>query len=71
MFPATDATVDILIATIEGVAAIKVVDGGEGVSERKRAFGGGQNSTPEKAVSEQHRGKSASCLYNGSNQFGF
>ena len=45
---------------IEVVAAIKVVDGGEAVSERKRAFGGGQNSTLKKAVSEQRRGKSAS-----------
>ena len=44
----------------EVVAAIKVVDGGEAVSERKRAFGGGQNSTLKKAVSEQRRGKSAS-----------
>ena len=30
-----------------------MVDGGEAVSERKRAFGGGQNSTLKKAVSEQ------------------
>ena len=45
------------------VAAIKVVDGGEAVSERKRAYGGGQNSTLKKAVSEQSRGKSASHSY--------
>ena len=49
-----------VLATIEVVAAIKGVDGGEAVSERKRAFGGGQNSTLKKAVSEQRRGKSAS-----------
>ena len=30
---------------LSALAAIEVVDGGEAVSERKRAFGGGQNST--------------------------
>ena len=44
--------------------SIKVLDGGEAVSERKRAFGGGQNSTLKKAVSEQRRGKSASLVNN-------
>ena len=53
----------------EVVAAIKVVDGGEAVSERKRAFGGGQNSTLKKAVSEQRRGKSASFIYRGQSHF--
>ena len=48
------------LAAIGVVATIKVVDGGEAVSERKRAFGGGQNSTLKKAGSEQRRGKSAS-----------
>ena len=46
------------------LAVIKVLDGGEAVSERKRAFGGGQNSTPKKAVCEQRRGKSASPCIN-------
>ena len=37
-------------------------DGCEAVTERKRAFGGGQDSTLKKAVSEQHRRKSASKI---------
>ena len=49
---------DKVVAAIKGVAAGAA---GEAVSERKRAFGGGQNSTL-KAVSEQRRGKSASRL---------
>ena len=45
--------------------AIEVRDkGGEAVSERKRAFGGGQNSTLKKAMSEQRHGRSASNKYN-------
>ena len=39
-----------------------MVDGGEAVSKRKRAFSGGQNSTLKKAVSEQRHGKSASVF---------
>ena len=39
-----------------------MVDCGEAVSERKRAFGGGQNPTLKKAVSEQRREISASML---------
>ena len=39
-----------------GGPGIKVVDGAKAVSERKRAFGGGQNSTLKKAVREQRRG---------------
>ena len=51
-------TVIKVLATIEVVATIKVVDGGVAVSECKRAFGGGQNSTLKKAMSDQCHGKS-------------
>ena len=54
----TLAVIKVLAAIV--VAAIKVVDGGEAVSECNRAFGGGQNSTIKKAVSEQRRRKSTS-----------
>ena len=45
-----------VLATIEVVATIKVVDGGVAVSECKRAFGGGQNSTLRKLCASNATG---------------